>query len=357
MSEFKILKAPKLRNDTKITAFKKKQDQELKRQIDKQIQGIGNIRPPSSYLQNKKILIIGDSFVRIFQSIIPKDVLIIRYSGSPIKSLSRSFPDPIKSEKEIGPIGKNAHISKKIFFRDQKGNEIFLTYKCGQHSDCHIRVDIDILRELNRDIHINTLVFNFGNVDVHSSYFFKLLENQKNILQDIHNFDLNHFNKSFIQETLHNFIRFLTILYKNFPQLHKFIIILPLYSPVPNNEVIDSILRYPLKNLRYSQKQKAFHTNLGWPKTLWENIISRKNRNNVVDLFESELKTKIESNPKLSKMTKFISAKKIVSTADQHSISKQYSPCTYEDRCIGDFHVFDTPSHHLENFYYRHIFS
>lgn len=357
MDEFKILRPPKIRKDTKIFNFKKKQNQKLKQQIDKQIEGIGNIRTPSSYLENKKILIIGDSFVRIFQSIIPKDVLIIRYSGSPIKSLSRSFPYPIKTEKDIGSIGKNAHISKKLFLRDQRGNEIFLTYKCGEHSDCHIRVDIDILRELNRDVHINTIVFNFGNVDVHSSYFFKLLENQKYILNEGHSFNIDHFNQSFIEDTLKNFIRFLVILYKNYIQINKFIIILPLYSPVPNHEVIDSILRYPLKNLRYSQKQKAFNTNLGWPKTIWENIISRKNRNNVVDLFESELRKKIESNPKLLRMTKFISAKKIVSTADQHMIAKSFSPCTYEQRCLGDFHVFDTPSHQLENFYYRHIFS
>ena len=112
--KFNIAKPLPLRQDKKLSTFKFKENSRLEDQIKSQVMGIGHIRTPSNYLYNKKILIIGDSFVRIFQSDIPKNVLIIRYSGSPIKSLTRSFPSDITSQNEIGAIGKNANISKKI---------------------------------------------------------------------------------------------------------------------------------------------------------------------------------------------------------------------------------------------------
>jgi len=360
--EIIIKPPPLLRRDASISSFKQKQGQELLKEIKSHEKGVGGIRPPSSFLISKHVLIVGDSFTRLFGGFqrgderqVPTDVVIIKYSGSPAKSLTRMFPSDLKEEKQVGEIGEKASISKKIIF---KGSAY--EYKCDEKKvkECLVRVDVDILRELNRDREIQNVVFYFGNVDCHSSYFYKILqEDRDKLMEQVEKTSLpkalESYNKKFVEDCLTNYIRFLSILCKDFNrQVKRICIICPSYSPVDDRYVIDSIFRFPLKSKSLREKNKLFESNFGYPSEVLKKIYTRANRNQVVDLFIQTLKEKISKFSRLNAKVKIIDPNPLLATPTG-LVKKDFSPPIND---VDDFHIFDNKVKNLKSFFYQQIF-
>jgi hypothetical protein len=322
---------------TTIMDFKRDQMRLLQDQKKKKLEGIGGIRHSNNFLEDMNILIVGDSFVRLFTDDSPINYMIIKYPGSPTNGLTRLFTPILQKQTDVHDvIGQNI-IKELTFFKKKKPTKfdpsrktrIFLNY-----NDLPIRTDVDILRQLNRNMNIRKIVFNFGNVDCHSTYFFKAyqMRNEFKSSQDIH-----EFNKIFIQETIKKYVRFINIILMNFPNISNVYIITPLYSPVIDRDVKTSLKRFPFRNFNNKDKKKLMDTNFGFKQGIWNILKSRINRNQIVDLFNTTLQTIFQGNPKI----KIINANSMIWDTTKMNVKDEYTPVHNISNPMGDFHIID----------------
>jgi hypothetical protein len=111
---------------------------------------------------------------------------------------------------------------------------------------------------------IKCLIFNFGSVDVHFSFFYLLVNN---------NYKINY--KDIYKKIALSYVNFIFNLKCD---NNKKIIICPYYSPIKSKNVIPSLISYGIIN-----KDKINHNIL-------KNFVSREMRNTIVDYFNSKIK-------------------------------------------------------------------
>jgi hypothetical protein len=184
-----------------------------------------------AYYFPKKLLIVGDSFIRSLD-------LSVKLSG---------FLKVFTGHTAHGLIRK--HENGVFEFIDD-----FITQ---EHVD------------------LNCIIFNFGNVDMHLSYYYKLSKFLKtNTYIDIHNFDINNYNKQFVYELCDNYYNFL----KLYHTIKTVIVICPYYSPIDIIHMNDILERYVFTD-------RVIPNNLLSPIDFSSKILSFNNRKNLIDLF------------------------------------------------------------------------
>jgi hypothetical protein len=165
-----------------------------------------------------KFLYLGDSFINIFKLIQNRDIVVKKFKGKTAKGISKNDDSDGKS----------------------------------------------IIDTVNRNINnINCIIFNFGSVDVHFSYFHLLEKN---------NYKIKY--KKIYKSIAKKYMKYIDSVSKN--KNIKKIAICPYYSPIKDEYLIASLHKYA------AITPNADETKLS-------KYISRERRNKIVDYFNSKI--------------------------------------------------------------------
>lgn len=202
----------------------------IKTQIIKKYLAILNILPQRKKII-KKYLYVGDSFTRIFDHAKSNEMEVIIYKGRTCSALNKD--------------------------------------------------DNLVSIEIKSKITINTLciILNFGNVDIHFSYYYELLSNEKDKKKLNTNDDIHLINKKFIDKICNNYFDFILQL---LPSDSYIYIINPYYSPIETELLMDTLLSYIFYEPSHHPLHK-YETNI-------ENILfSLENRHSLIDMFYNKM--------------------------------------------------------------------
>ena len=210
-----------------------------------------------------KHLYLGDSFIKIFSGCTNnKTMLILSFPGKTASGLS-------KEKSEI-----RTNLLK---------NEILENLEC--------------------------LILHFGSVDIHFSYFHKLsnLDDttaEEEIIKS--NDDFVKYNDNYISGIVENYVSFINEIKKKKSELKIFVLI-PYYSPVEDENMLDNLQRYIREKGR---KPLSAYSN-----KIQQKLLSFNNRKSLVDLFDKKMKNKFTDDDSVN----------IISINDQIiGISRQY---------------------------------
>jgi hypothetical protein len=219
----------------------------------------------NSVLTNSSIkhLYLGDSFIKIFSGYTSKTMFILSSSGKTAKGLH-------KEESEI----------RTNLLR----NEILEKLEC--------------------------LILHFGSVDIHFSYFYTLSKLDDTIVEKISksNDDFVKYNDDYISEIVKNYVLFINEIKKKKKSKLKIFVLIPYYSPVQDEDVLENLKRYVFKN-DYDVPLRTYSNKIQ------KKLFSFNNRKSLVDLFDKKMKNIFTDDDSV----------KIISINDQIiGISRQY---------------------------------
>ena len=250
---------------------------QIKKRIIKKYITMLNILPHKKEII-KKYLYIGDSFTRIFDHVKNNEMDVVIYKGKTCSGLN-------------------------------KPNNEILTYiksKISSNTTC--------------------IILNFGNVDIHFSYYYELLSNQSN--KKILNIsdDIYLLNIDFINKICNNYLNFILEL-SNFNNDINIYIINPYYSPIETEMLMDTLMTYIFFDLKH-------HPLHEYDINIKNELFKLENRHSLVNIFYDTM-NKLFANLDNSRKIKLININEHILDPQTKKIKMEY--LINQDMC--DIHL------------------